>query len=112
MKRSERMTLNVAGEQAAIGLLEAGLLALGLNLSEHRGVDGCVRRLAVAGPHALVEHDSDDIPAAHRLPGVLENLGSGVQSAGRPGLHGLGHSGADWQGRDLRVTLERFDGVN
>ena len=32
MKRSERMTLNVAGEQAAIGLLEAGLLALGLNL--------------------------------------------------------------------------------
>src|SRR5437667_11790666 len=77
---------------ATLGLLEARVFPLGLQLPEYSGIERCRRCLAAGGgPVALGGHGLDHLLAVHGLARFAEHLGGGVQRAELfgPGL-GLG----------------------
>src|SRR5262249_53256799 len=79
-------------ELAPLGLLESGVLALGLELAQNRGVQRRGWRLAArGGPVALVRHRLDHLLAVHGLAGLAKELGRRIDRAQllRLGLLGL-----------------------
>src|SRR5260370_40889541 len=80
LRASHRLLLRPGQcELAALTLLEPGVVPLGLDLAEDRGIERRVRRLATrGGPIALFPHRLDQLLAVHRLTRFTQNLGSRV----------------------------------
>ena len=89
------MNLALAGELAPLGLGEAGLFALGGDLTDNGTVDRGMGRLAAGRlPVALGLGRLDHFLGRHRLARLFEHLGRGVQAAGAFGFVGLGLLGS------------------
>lgn len=68
------------GELAALDLGEAGGVAFVLGLAEDGRVERGRRRGHVAGPVALGGHGGDHGLGVHRLTGLFEHLGGGIEA--------------------------------